>query len=277
MFNRKKVAISWSGGKDACLALYQVMKQNYDVVCLVSMVSKKDSRNHAHGLPLDILQIQADALGLPLVLVDSAGEYEHSLVNAFIHLKEEQGVDGIVFGSLYMEEDRKWNEKVTHKAGLTPLFPVWTTKDASPQLFHEFVELGFKAVVCRASDKYFDKTWVGRLFDLDFYHETVQKDICVMGEMGEYHTFVLDGPIFHKAINILKSDIILNSGLWSLDIQMCQTSKKGQIATFCIFGVDIILEYHSFFFGILNRKKKVDIHVRKCSTFFKQNGRSNFT
>lgn len=222
-FRKKRVVVSWSGGKDACLALYRVLKDNYHVVCLVSMVSGKDSRNHAHGISLDILKLQADAIGLPLVLVDSAGNYEQSLENALIRLKEEFAVEAIVFGSLYLEEDRAWNEKVARKAGLEPLFPVWTTRDESHQLLIEFITHGFKAVICRASSKYFDQSWAGRLIDLDFYQEVQHKGICVMGEMGEYHTFVIDGPIFQKRVDIIKSDIVLNSGLWSLDILACQT------------------------------------------------------
>jgi diphthine-ammonia ligase len=222
----KKVAVCWSSGKDSCLALYRLLKENRNVVCLVSMIADKDARNHAHGIKLHILETQAEALGIPLVLVDSAKEYEKSLVKALRNLKEEQGVEQVAFGSLYAAEDRKWNEEVSHKAGIEPLFPTWISPEEADELLKEFLSLGFTAVVCRASEKHFDQSWPGRILDWGFYEEVQQKDICVMGESGEYHTFVVDGPIFEKKVQLIQSGVVLNSGLWSLDIQRCRLSDK---------------------------------------------------
>ncbi|MFC0471452.1 diphthine--ammonia ligase [Halalkalibacter kiskunsagensis] len=222
----KKVAVCWSGGKDSCLALIRILKENHEVICLLSMVSEKDARNHAHGIQLEILKLQANALGLPLILVDSAGEYELSLKRSLSYLKEKLGVEAIVFGSLYSKEDRMWNEQVAYKSGIEPLFPVWISQTHSSKLLYEFISLGFRSVVCRASTKYFDRTWAGRYLDWSFYDEIQQTDSCVMGELGEYHTFVLDGPIFHKKIEPIKSEVVLNSGLWSLDIQTCHLLAK---------------------------------------------------
>jgi diphthine-ammonia ligase len=222
----KKVAVCWSSGKDACLALYRILKEKKNVACLISMVSEKDKRNHAHGIKLDILKSQAEALGLPLILVDSAGNYEISLISALTKLKEELGIGEIAFGSLYSEEDRKWNEEIAYKAGLHPLFPVWISQNETTKLLEEFISLGFSAVVCRASEKHFDQTWAGRFLDLSFLNEIQKHDLCVMGEFGEYHTFVLDGPIFHKRVNLIKSGVVLNSGLWSLDVQQSQLVEK---------------------------------------------------
>ncbi|MCR8850161.1 diphthine--ammonia ligase [Rossellomorea sp. SC111] len=227
---KPKVAISWSGGKDGCLALYRTLKEEKEVVCLVSMVSEEYERNHAHGLRLDIVNQQADALDIPLVLVNSGDDYEQALIQALSGIKQERGVEEIVFGSLYADEDRKWNEEVAMKAGLTPSFPVWISEDETTQLLKEFITLGFSAVICRASDKLFDHTWAGRMLDWSFYEDIHKKNCCVMGEAGEYHTFVLDGPIFSKKIHLVKSGVILNSGLWSLDIEDCQLiEKKGEI------------------------------------------------
>ncbi|WNB90847.1 diphthine--ammonia ligase [Bacillus sp. NEB1478] len=222
----KKVAVCWSGGKDCCLALYRTLTENHKVICLLSMVSEKDARNHAHGIQLDILKLQAEALGLPLILVDSAGEYEVSLKRALSLLRERSGVESVVFGSLYSNEDRRWNEQVAYQSGIEPLFPVWISQNHSSKLLFDFISLGFQSVVCRASTEYFDQTWTGRDVDWSFYDKINQTASCVMGELGEYHTFVLDGPIFHKKIEITRSDAVLNSGLWSLDIQSCRLLDK---------------------------------------------------
>lgn len=222
----KKVAVCWSGGKDGCLALYRVLKDRHHVACLLSMVSGKDGRNHAHGLPLDIIKLQAQALDLPLILVDSAGQYEQSLHQSFVQIKEQYGVEAIVFGSLYELGDREWNEDITYRSGMEPLFPVWTSPSDNVSLLKDFMNLGFDAIVCRASDQYFDHSWAGRRVDKSFFKDIHKVNVCVMGEAGEYHTFVVDGPIFQQRVEITQSEVVLNAGLWSLDIQACRLREK---------------------------------------------------
>ncbi len=166
---------------------------------------------------------------MPLILVDSAGDYEASLKQELSSIKEKLGIDAIVFGSLYAEEDRKWNEDIAFKTGLESLFPVWIEEKDAANLLEEFISLGFRSVVCRASVQYFDPTWAGRTLDWSFLEDIKRTESCAMGEHGEYHTFVLDGPIFNQAIEITQSEVVLNSGLWSLDIQACQLQNNREI------------------------------------------------
>lgn len=222
----KKAVVCWSGGKDSCLALYRLLKEDYEVVCLLSMVSEEHARNHAHGIQLEILKMQAEALSLPLMMVDSAGEYESSLKKALFKLKEEKAVEYIAFGSLYVEEDVKWNQQVSIESGLKPLFPVFSSKETARDLLHDFITLGFDSIVCRASADYLDQTWTGRKLDWRFFEEIQQTACCPMGELGEYHTFVINGPIFNAKLEITQSEVVLNSGLWSLDINSCRLVEK---------------------------------------------------
>ncbi|WP_173107026.1 diphthine--ammonia ligase [Bacillus sp. KH172YL63] len=226
---KTRTAVSWSGGKDGALALDRVIQEGKEVVCLLSMVSDEHGRNHAHGLRLEVLKLQAEALGIPLVMVNSGDNYEASLIQALIQLNQSEGIEEIVFGSLYAEEDRKWNEGVALKAGLTPLFPVWISEDETSELLKAFITRKFSAVICRASDKVLDRTWTGRFLDEDFYKDIHEQDCCVMGEAGEYHTFVLDGPMFSQKVELIQSGVVLNSGLWSLDIKECRLAEKESV------------------------------------------------
>lgn len=224
--NKHRVAVSWSGGKDCCLALERLIKNNDEVVCLISMVSKKDERNHAHGTPLASLQMQADALGIPLVMVDSAGKYEESMIAGLKLIKEQFNLGKIAFGTLYVEEDRQWNEYVALQAGLQPLFPMWIDKKASSNLLDEWLASGYDAIICRALENIFDSSIVGMSLNKDLKEIFFSKGICLMGEGGEYHTFVVDGPLFKERLEIVDADTILNSGLWSLNIKKVQAAKK---------------------------------------------------
>lgn len=223
---RKRVIVSWSGGKDCCLALHRVLEAGYEVVGLLSMVSEEHSRNRAHGIPLRCLQLQAEALALPLILIDSGDQYGQRLAEALARLRHAERVDAVAFGSLYADRDRGWNEGVAAAAGLTALFPVWMPKDRAGYHLGEWIDLGYHAVVCRADSRILDQSWAGRPLDRAFYHDIHQTDACPMGENGEYHTFVVNGPIFRQRLEITRSETVLNAGLWSLDIQDCRLVAK---------------------------------------------------
>ncbi|PFO02600.1 hypothetical protein COJ85_15550 [Bacillus sp. AFS076308] len=215
----KRVVISWSGGKDCCMCLDKVIKQGYQVVGLITMVSDVFRRTCAHGIPIDVVKIQAEALQIPITFINSTPDYENQLVNALKDLKENQNVDTVIFGSLYVETDRQWNEQAAAKAGLKSEFPLWIRTEEVGELVKEWLQLGYKAIICRVKDGYLDKSWVGTNLNANFFSHASHSDVCPMGEMGEFHTFVIDGPLFKKRLGVTYTDIVLNSGLWSLDIK----------------------------------------------------------
>ena len=104
------------------------------------------------------------------------------------------------------------------QSGLEPLFPMWIPRDQSAELLKDWINLGYEAIVCRASETELDPSWVGQKLDQDFYDRVSRTNIDPMGELGEYHTIVVDGPAFHRRMKITSSETVLNSGLWSLDI-----------------------------------------------------------
>jgi diphthine-ammonia ligase len=170
--------------------------------------------------------LQAEALAIPLLLIDKAQDYEQAFKEALIKLRIECDVEAVAFGSLYAEEDKSWNVNMAKSAGLKALFPLWITADQTNSLLAEWLALDYKAIICRASAKYFNENSVGKVIDNDFVHAIQKTNACSMGEGGEYHTFVVNGPRFRKALKITRSQIILNEGLWSLDIQDCRLCEK---------------------------------------------------
>ncbi len=221
-----RIAVSWSGGKDCCLALHRLREAGHEVACLISMVSSEHQRSRTHGIPLPALQLQADALGLPLIMMDSGVEYGVRLRKAIEQAAAEYGAEAVAFGTLYSERDRGWNEGVAMAAGVMPLFPVWIRQVHTSHLLHELISLGYEAVVCRASEEHFERTWAGRRLDWQFYREIHDTRSCPMGENGEYHTFVLNGPHFHRRLELTRTEVVLNAGLWSLDLQGCRLGDR---------------------------------------------------
>lgn len=213
---------SWSGGKDSCLACYKAMGSGYDVKYLLNFISKEYKRCCFHGIEGRLLRLQAHLAGIPLVQKEVSPdmkEYEKEFKQAVSELKA-AGIKGMVFGDAYLQEHKSWVERVCKELEIEPLEPLW---GISPdEIVGEFISLGFKAIVVSCQAKLFGKEFIGRYVDRDFLTELKEKQICPCGENGEFHTFVIDGPIFKKRIEITKSRIILKEGFWKhwfLDIE----------------------------------------------------------
>jgi uncharacterized protein (TIGR00290 family) len=213
---------SWSGGKDSCLACYKAMKSGYQVKYLLNFISNEYKRCCFHGIEADLLSLQADLIGIPLVQKEVSQDmevYEREFKEAVSELKA-KGIQGMVFGDIYLEEHKDWVERVCQDLEMIPIEPLW---DHSPyDVVEEFIGLGFKAIVVSCKADIFDKDFIGRYLDKDLLQELQTREICPCGEKGEFHTLVIDGPIFKRGIEILESSPILKEGFWThwfLDIR----------------------------------------------------------
>lgn len=216
------IIASWSGGKDSCLACYKAMNLGYDVKYLLNFISREHKRCCFHGIEAKLLKLQTELIGIPLVQKEVSPdmkEYEKEFKQAVSELKAE-GMERIVFGDVYLDEHKNWVERVCNELGIEPIEPLWGM--APERIVGEFIDLGFKAIVVSAQSKFFGKELMGRAVDRDLLAELKERQICPCGENGEFHTFVIDGPIFKKKIEITKSQAVLKKGFWEhwfLDIR----------------------------------------------------------
>jgi uncharacterized protein (TIGR00290 family) len=217
-----KVIASWSGGKDSCLASYLAMNQGHQVEYLLNFLSKEYKRCCFHGLEPHLINLQASLIGIPLIQKEVSpdmGEYEREFKQAVADIKTSE-IEGMVFGDVYLEEHKTWVDRVCRDLEIQPIEPLWGM--APNQVVRKFIDLGFKAIVVSCKADLFDKEFIGRVMDKNVLEELTRKNICSCGENGEFHTFVIDGPIFKKRIEITKSQTILREGFWKhwfLDIQ----------------------------------------------------------
>lgn len=211
---------SWSGGKDSCLACYRALKQGFKIKYLLNFISRESKRCCFHGIESRLIKLQAELIGIPLVQKEVTAdmqEYEKEFKAA---VSEFKNIEGMVFGDIYLDEHKIWVERVCQDLGITPVEPLWN--DSPQDLIEEFINLGFKAIVVSAQADKFDKDFVGRQVDKDIIEELRSRNICPCGENGEFHTLVIDGPIFKSGIKILKSAPVLKEGFWKywfLDIK----------------------------------------------------------
>ena len=223
-----RVFTSWSGGKDSCFACYQAVASGLKVGYLLNMITEDGKRSWTHGQSAELLQVQSQAIGIPLVQRRTTmANYEAEFKDALLALKQE-GVRGCVFGDIDLEEHRQWIDRVCQEVNITPHLPLWG--QAQQKILRDFIDSGFEAIIVVAKADLFGEKWMGRKVDSDFlsYLSELEQtnDIQPCGEAGEYHTFVTDGPLFNQRIEILKTNKVLREGHWFLEILRCDLRVK---------------------------------------------------
>lgn len=212
-----RVVACWSGGKESCLACYKAILDGFQVTHLLNMISEDEGRSRSHGLNPALIAAQSQAIGIPLVQrVASWGTYEAEFKSTIRRLKQ-KGVSGVVFGDIYVREHREWAHRISEELGVEPILPLWgrDRKD----LLVEFINAGFKAILVRARADVLGEKWLGRELDGSFLADLLKLgkvDPC--GELGEYHTLVIGGPLFKREIRVLEARKMIRAGYWSLDI-----------------------------------------------------------
>jgi uncharacterized protein (TIGR00290 family) len=200
--NPTPVILSWSGGKDSALALYELRKQaGYEVRGLLTSVNDHYGRISMHGVREDLLDAQAAAIGLPLHKIrlsehPSNAEYEQKMRSALEEFKL-QGIVHIAFGDLFLEDIRQYRLANLQKIGMQAVFPLW--QRPTEILAREFIGLGFKAILCCVDGQALDAEFAGRAYDSSLLAE-LPAGVDPCGENGEFHSFVHDGPVFRHPI-----------------------------------------------------------------------------
>jgi uncharacterized protein (TIGR00290 family) len=189
--------VSFSGGKDSCLALWRARQEGLDVRAVLNVLEETGERNRSHGVPRDLLEAQARALDVELVAPSASWrDYEARFIEALVDLKS-RGFEVAVFGDIDLQAHRDWEEKVCARAGLECHLPLW--QEPRPALAREVLRLGFRAVVVCTDSRFLDDRFCGRLYDERFIADLPDSvDVC--GENGEFHTFVFDGPGFREPV-----------------------------------------------------------------------------
>ena len=218
--HRKPVIVSWSGGKDSCLALHELMQSaDISVEGLLTTVTRDFDRISMHGVRRSLLERQADSLGLPLhqVLISKGAgnaEYEAKMAEAFSHFRE-RGIETIAFGDLFLEDIKTYRDRFLGGHGMAGLYPIW--KRNTSALIREFLGKGFKTIIVCVDPKQLDPAFAGRVIDEKFLAE-LPSHVDPCGENGEFHSFVFEGPIFRSPVKFSLGEIICRDSFWFCDL-----------------------------------------------------------
>ena len=208
---REKVIVGWSGGKDSALALYEILKTDkYEVLELLTTLTKDYDRISIHGVRRELLEQQAKSLRFPIekMLISknaSNEEYEKELLRILVEHRD-RGVFSMVFGDIFLDDVRKYREQMLSRIGMKCIFPIW--KRETHELAQSFINNGFKAVITNVDSSFLGREFAGRESDEQFLLD-LPSSVDPCGENGEFHSFVFDGPIFHEKIFFTKGEIVL--------------------------------------------------------------------
>jgi uncharacterized protein (TIGR00290 family) len=207
----ESVLVSWSGGKDSALALYEILKnQDYRISALITTLTEDYDRISMHGVRRVLLERQVASLGFPLEKVfisknASNEEYEANMGKLLAKYKQ-AGITSVVFGDIFLEDLRKYREDKLATLELRGIFPIW--KRDTQEMARSLTALGFKAVTTCVDTHALGRQFVGRMIDEQFLSELpATVDAC--GENGEYHSFVSDGPIFKERVAYTLGESVL--------------------------------------------------------------------
>jgi len=223
-------AVLFSGGKDSCMALYKAM-QSTEVVCLITITSENPASYMFHTPNIHIAEVQAKAIGLPIIKIKTKGKKEEELKDlehAIQEAKKKYKIEGIVTGALASVYQSSRIQKICDKLNLVCLNPLWQ-KDQI-ELLNEIVEQKFEVIVIGTFAEGLEN-FIGRKIDPSFIKD-IQKvqekyKINPTGEGGELETLTLDAPFFKQRLKIEKSRIQTdNTGSKILIIEKTSLNNK---------------------------------------------------
>ncbi|HEY2494358.1 MAG TPA: diphthine--ammonia ligase [Paenibacillus sp.] len=211
---------SFSGGKDSVLALYKAMKMG-KAVGLIVMLEEEGKRSRSHGMPPELIRAQAESIGLPVnTAASSWTDYEEVYMRLLEHAKN-QGAEVLVTGDLDMPAHGCWHDKVTKNAGLKLGMPLWEMDHR--EVVEEFINLGFITIIVTVNLSLgMREDDLGRTLTHEYVKELEVRGIDPCGEGGEFHTTVIDGPIFKHPIPVRKCKTLKNGEYAFLPLELDQ-------------------------------------------------------
>ena len=208
------ISCSWSGGKDSCYALMIALGQQHKLSAIVNMMNENGVISRSHGLPMKVLQQQADALQVPLIAQPTSwNDYQTHFISTLQKLKADFSVDAMVFGDIDLQQHRDWEEMVCAKAKLQAMLPIW--KKNRPALVQQMLDEGIEAMIVSCNTQ-MGEHFLGKTLSAELVSELETLGVDVCGENGEYHTVVINCPLFKNRIELPQFTSVLHENYWFL-------------------------------------------------------------
>jgi uncharacterized protein (TIGR00290 family) len=215
-----KTLIAWSSGKDSAWALHEARRSgDYEIVGALTTVTETFGRVSMHGVREELLKAQLEAAGVPLKIVPipfpCPNEVYEARMGAALADAKAEGVTHVIFGDLFLEDVRAYREAKMAGSGIAPVFPLWGRP--TDALARTMIEGGLKTHLVTVDLKAMPKSFAGRKFDAALLND-LPAGVDPCGERGEFHTCVLAGPMFSRAIPASVGDVVERDGFAFADL-----------------------------------------------------------
>jgi len=200
-----KIGALISGGKDSLAAAYKVSKE-HELVCIISIKSKNPESYMFHIPNIDLVKMQAEAMGIPILFWETEGVKEEELedlMDAMAIAKEKYRIQGVVSGAIASNYQKERIEHICLELDLVPINPLWNT---IPFIYTRELMRDFEIIITGIAAEGLDESDLGNRYDLKFLDKIKKLDIHPFLEGGEGETFVLDCPLFKKKLVIEEAE-----------------------------------------------------------------------
>jgi len=228
---KRRTILSWSSGKDSAWSL-QVLRSDprYEVVALLTTITRQFDRVAMHGVRRELLEAQAAAAALPLwkleIPTPCSNEDYDAVMRSAVERAVAKQIECIAFGDLFLEDIRRYREDRLAGSGLEPVFPLW--QKPTDSLAREMIDGGLRARISCVDPRALSADFAGREFDAVLLRDLpAAVDPC--GERGEFHTFAYAGPMFEHAIAIETGETVERDGFVFTDL-LAATAPQARIA-----------------------------------------------
>jgi uncharacterized protein (TIGR00290 family) len=218
---KEKVVFAWSGGKDSTMELHALLTSGrYNVVSLLTTISEQYERISHHGVRVELLKQQAEAIGINLHELYLPGancsmeDYEAAMEKVMLEYKQ-KGILTVAFGDIFLQDLREYRERNLEKVGMRAIFPIWH-RDTS-EIVRTFIDLRFRAYLTCVDGEKLGKAFAGRQIDADLIRD-LPDGVDPCGENGEFHSYVYDGPIFQRPVNLNVGEVVLRDVRYFADL-----------------------------------------------------------
>lgn len=200
-----KFVASFSGGKDSVLALHKAILEGHEPIALITTFNEEKDGTWFHNLSLDLLNNMSASLNIPLEVIKTNGEnYEKDFEKTLKKYKE-KSVEMCVFGDIDILDHYNWCNNRCLNVGMKSFFPLWN--EDRKELVLKFINLGYKTIITVINTDMMNEKYLGEILTLELMKKLESENIDVCGENGEYHTFVIGGPLFKQNMNFKKGEV----------------------------------------------------------------------
>jgi uncharacterized protein (TIGR00290 family) len=217
-----KILVSWSSGKDSAWMLHVIRSEGLGTpAALLTTVNEAYDRVAMHGVRAEVLRAQADAAGLPLVTIPipspCPNEIYEQRMAAAVAAAVADGFTHVAFGDLFLRDVRQYREDRLAGTGLTPIFPLW--ERPTSHLARTMIGGGVKAILTCVDQRVLPASFAGRAFDEQLLAE-LPAGIDPCGERGEFHSCVVDGPMFARPLDVEGGEVVERGDFVFADLKL---------------------------------------------------------